>query len=235
MSRHGKNYRNAAEKISNTEKFSVEKALERVKELKYAKFDESIDVAINLGIDPTKGEQIVRGSVVLPHGKGKVIRVLVFAKGEAAEKAKKAGADYVGFEDIVEKIEGGWLDFDVAIAAPDVMSKIGALAKILGPRGLLPNQKTGTVTFDTDKAVQEFKRGKSFFRNDKQGIVHFSIGKSSFSADRLKDNFAALMQAIMAAKPQTSKGKYIRKLHVSSTMGVGVLVDADVYLQRRSE
>lgn len=233
--KHGKNYRNARSKISKTEKLSVEKALEKVKELKYTKFDESVDVAINLGIDPSKGEQIVRGSVVLPHGKGKVIRVLVFAKGEAAEKAKKAGADYVGFEDLVEKIEGGWLEFDAAIAAPDVMGKIGALAKILGPRGLLPNQKTGTVTFETDKVVEEFKKGKSFFRNDKQGIVHFSIGKSSFSADRLKDNFSAFLQSVLAAKPQTSKGKYIQRLHISSTMGVGIAVDVDTYIQRRSE
>lgn len=235
MTKHGKNYRNALLKVSHLELLPIDKALEKVKEAKFAKFDESIDVAVNLGIDPTKGEQIVRGSVVLPHGRGKKIRVLVFAKGDYAEKAKRAGADYVGFEDLIEKIEAGWLDFDCAIATPDVMSKIGALAKILGPRGLLPNQKTGTVTFDVDKAVIEFKKGKSFFRNDKQGIIHFAIGKISFSNEVLKDNFDALMNALVASKPQTSKGKFIKRLSISSTMGIGVHVDSDTYLQRRSE
>jgi len=235
MTKHGKNYRNALTKVSKVELLPIEKALEKVRETKFAKFDESVDVAVNLGIDPTKGEQIVRGSVVLPHSRGKKIRVLVFAKGDYAEKAKRAGADYVGFEDLIEKIESGWLEFDCAIATPDVMSKIGSLAKILGPRGLLPNQKTGTVTFDVDKAVIEFKKGKSFFRNDKQGIVHFAIGKASFSTDVLKDNFDALMHALVASKPQTSKGKFIKKLSISSTMGIGVQVDSDTYLQRRSE
>lgn len=235
MTKRGKQYKNALAKISQNELFSIEKALEKMKETKFTKFDESVDVAVNLGIDATKGEQIVRGSVVLPHGRGKKVRVLVFAKGEYAEKAKRAGADYVGFEDLIEKIESGWTEFDCAIATPDVMSKIGALAKILGPRGLLPNQKTGTVTFDVEKAVAEFKKGKSFFRNDKQGIVHFAIGKVSFSLDVLKDNFDVLMQALIASKPQTSKGKFIKKLSISSTMGVGIQVDSDTYLQRRSE
>jgi large subunit ribosomal protein L1 len=235
MSKHGKKYRAALSKISGIERLPIEKALEKIKEVSFVKFDESVDVAVNLGIDPTKGEQIVRGSVILPHGRGKKVRVLVFAKGDYAEQARQAGADYVGLEDLITKIESGWLEFDSAIATPDVMSKIGTLAKILGPRGLLPNQKTGTVTFDVAKVINEFKRGKSFFRNDKQGIVHISIGRASFSTDKLRDNFEALIQSLVGSKPQTSKGKFIKKLSVSSTMGVGIQVDADAYLQGRSK
>lgn len=231
MSKRGKKYRTAAEGVDKKTGLSAVNALQKVKELSFAKFNESVDVAVNLGIDATKGEQTVRSSVVLPHGRGKKVRVIVFAKGEHAEEAQKAGADEVGFEDLIEKIQGGWLEFDYAVATPDVMGKVGVLAKILGPRGLLPNNKVGTVSFEVGKVVTELKKGRAFFKNDKNGIVHFCIGKVSFSADQLKDNLDAFVKAVVSAKPATSKGKYLKKLSVSSTMGVSLLVDSDELLR----
>jgi large subunit ribosomal protein L1 len=227
MAKHGKKYLSAVAQAPRREAVSAPVALQKLKDLSYVKFDESIDVDINLGIDATRGEQIVRGSVVLPHSKGKESVVVVFAKGEYADAAKRAGADFVGLEDLVEKIKGGWLDFDYAVATPDVMGTIGVLAKILGPRGLLPNKKIGTVTFDVESIVADLKRGRAFFRNDKQGIVHFSLGKVSFSVEKLQDNLAAFVKAVVGVKPSTAKGKYLKKITLSSTMGVGIPINPD--------
>ena len=224
MSKHGKKFKKAQEQLDKLVVHSVSDALAKIKELAYVSFDESVDVDVNLGIDQTKGEQTVRGSVVLPHGSGKRVKVIVFAKGDHAEAAQKAGADVVGGQDLVEKINSGWMDFDFAVATPDMMGLVGKLAKILGPRGLLPNQKLGTVTFDVDKVVAELKGGRAFFKNDKGGLVHFSIGKVSFDAQKLQENLQAFVKALSAAKPATSKGKFIRKMTLSSTMGVGIPV-----------
>lgn len=230
MSKHGKKYIKASKSIDAQALVPVDQALIKVKELAYAKFDESVDVSINLGIDPSKGEQVVRGSVVLPHGRGKVVRILVFAKGDYAEQAKKAGADFVGLEDLIEKITAGWVDFDQAIATPDVMALVGKVAKILGPRGLLPNQKLGTVTFDVVGIVTELKKGRQFFKNDKSGLVHCALGRVSFSPQALKENIAAFLKALAISKPATSKGKFLKKMTISSTMGVGIQVNPDELL-----
>jgi large subunit ribosomal protein L1 len=227
MAKHGKKYTKAAEHIKRSEVVPVNQALQKVKEYAFAKFDESVDVDVRLGIDSSKGEQVVRGSVVLPHGRGKVVKVLVFAKGDKAEEATQAGADYVGAEDLIEKINGGWMDFNYAVATPDMMTVVGKVAKILGPRGLLPNKKLGTVTTDIERTVTDLKKGQSFFRNDKAGIVHFTIGKVSFDLEKLKDNLAAFLKALHAAKPPSAKGKYLKKVSISSTMGVGIPVSAD--------
>ncbi len=213
------------EKIDLTKEYSLEDAVSLVKESSYAKFDESIDLAVNLGIDPRKSDQMVRGAVVLPHGIGKKIRVLVFAKGEKEKEAIDAGADYVGSEDLVEKISKGWLDFDKAVATPDIMGLVGKLGKILGPRGLMPNPKLGTVSFDIAKAVKEIKAGKVEYRAEKAGIVHVPIGKVSFDSKKLRENVKAIIESIVKAKPATSKGKYLKKLSISSTTGPGISVD----------
>jgi large subunit ribosomal protein L1 len=223
----GKKYRKAAEGHQKGLVFSLDDAIKRVKEKKYSKFDESVDVAVNIGIDPSKGDQVVRGSVTLPHGTGKKVRVVVFAKGEYVDKAVKAGADYVGMEDLIDKIEKGWMDFEYAVATPDVMGAIGKLAKQLGPRGLLPNKKVGTVTFDVDFIVKELKSGRAFFKNDKNAIVHFSLGKVSFDADKLKDNVRSFLKALASSKPAASKGKFIKKVTLSSTMGLGNCINAE--------
>jgi large subunit ribosomal protein L1 len=213
------------EKIDLTKEYSLEDAVSLVKESSYARFDESIDLAVNLGIDPRKSDQLVRGTVILPHGIGKKIRVLVFAKGEKEKEAIDAGADYVGSEDLVEKISKGWLDFDKAVATPDIMGLVGKLGKILGPRGLMPNPKLGTVTFDIAKAVKEIKAGKVEYKAEKAGIVHVPIGKVSFDSKKLRENAKAIIDSIVKAKPATSKGKYLKKLSISSTMGPGISVD----------
>lgn len=220
--KHGKKYRKAVEGVQKTNPLALDEALSLVKEKAYAKFDESVDVDINVGIDPSKGDQVVRGSVVLPHGTGKKTRVVVFAKGEYADKALSAGADYVGLEDLIDKINGGWLDFEYAVATPDVMGAVGVLAKLLGPRGLLPNKKVGTVTFDVESIVKELKSGRVFFKNDKSALVHFSLGKVSFDKEKLADNVRAFVRALVSAKPASSKGKFVKKITLSSTMGVGV-------------
>ena len=227
MAMHGKKYRSAKEKISPDKNQSLAESLAKVKELAYAKFDESVDVHVNLGIDASKGEQVVRGSVLLPHGTGKKVRIIVFAKGDYAEQASKAGADVVGTDDLVDKVAGGWLDFDFAVATPDLMGMVGKLAKILGPKGLLPNKKVGTVTFDVAEIVHDLKKGRVFFKNDKNGIVHFSFGKRSFEVPQLQDNLQSFVRALISAKPSTSKGKYIKKITVTSTMGVGIPVVAE--------
>jgi len=230
MSKRGKKYTQAVQKVEK-EFFSAQEALDKMKELSFAKFDESADVHINLGIDPTKGDQTVRGSVMLPHGRGKEVKVIAFAKGDHADAAKAAGADYVGDQDLVDKIAKGWMDFDYAVATPDLMGMVGKLAKILGPRGLLPNKKTGTVTFDVADVVKELKQGRAFFKNDKSGLVHFSFGKVSFGKDKLMENLTSFTKALMAAKPASSKGKFLKKMVITSTMGVGIPVNPDEFLR----
>jgi len=230
MANHGKKYRGAIEGVQADAVWSVSDALGKIKERTFAKFDESVDVDVNLGIDASKGDQTVRGSVVLPHGRGRKVRVIVFAKGDHAQEAEKAGADFVGTDDLIEKIKGGWLEFDYAVATPDMMGLVGGLAKILGPRGLLPNKKVGTVTFDVGAVVDELKKGKAFFRNDKAGIVHFSFGKVSFDSEKLQQNLAALIKALLSAKPPSSKGKFLKKMSISSTMGPGFSINPDELL-----
>lgn len=221
----GKKITSVKEKIDMDKQYLLEEAIKLVKESSYTKFDEAVDLAVNLGVDPRKSDQMVRGTVVLPHGIGKKVRVLVFAKGEKEKEAQEAGADYVGAEDLVEKITKGWLDFDKSVATPDVMGLVGKLGKILGPRGLMPNPKLGTVTFDVAKTVKEIKAGKVEYKAEKAGIVHVPIGKVSFDADKLFENAKTIINSIIKAKPATSKGKYLKKLSISSTMGPGIAVD----------
>ena len=205
---------------------SLEEAVALAKANAKAKFDETMEMAVRLGVDPRKADQMVRGTVVFPHGVGKAVRILVFAKGEKEKEAREAGADYVGLEEFVEKINGGWLEFDRAIATPDVMGQVGKLGKILGPRGLMPNPKTGTVTFDIARAVREFKAGKIEYRVEKAGIIHAPFGKASFTTEQLAENARSLLEAIARAKPPTSKGKYLKGITISSTMGAGIPVDS---------
>jgi len=221
----GKKIVTATEKIEKGKEYSLEEAVKKVKELVYVKFDETVDLALNLGVDPKKSEQMVRGTVVLPYGTGKSVRVLVFAKGEKEKEARDAGADFAGAEDMVEKIKKGWLEFDKVVATPDVMGVVGKLGKILGPRGLMPNPKLGTVTFEVAKAVKEIKAGKVEYRAEKAGVVHIPIGKVSFDPKKLVDNARVIIESVIKAKPATSKGKYLKKIHISSTMGPSVRVD----------
>lgn len=230
MSNHGKKYRKAREQVQPGQVVPVKDAISKMKSLAYAEFDESVDAHVNLGIDASKGEQVVRGSLILPYAKGSAARVLVFAKGDAAEKAKKAGADFIGADDLVEKINGGWMDFDYAVATPDMMTAVGKVAKVLGPRGLLPNKKLGTVTADVAAVVSDLKKGRVFFKNDKSGIVHFSFGKVSFAPEQLQENLAAFIKALASAKPASSKGKFLKKLTIASTMGIGIQLNPDELL-----
>jgi large subunit ribosomal protein L1 len=225
MARVGKRYVEAAKPIDRAKWYDPEEAIRLVKAGARAKFDETIEAAFRLGVDPKHADQIVRGTVVLPHGSGRSVRVLVFAKGEKAKEAENAGAEFVGAEDLVEKIQGGWTEFDVAVATPDMMGQVGRLGRILGPRGLMPNPKAGTVTSDIARAVKEIKAGKIEFRVDKFGIIHAPIGKASFAEQALVENFAALADAILKAKPAAAKGTYIKTVALSSTMGPSVLVD----------
>ena len=221
-----KRYDTAAGKIAQDRQYSLDEAIGVLKAMPAAKFDESVDLSFRLGVDPKHADQMVRGTVVLPHGIGKTVRVAVFAKGEKDREAREAGADTVGAEDLVERVQGGWMDFDTAIATPDLMGQVGRLGKVLGPRGLMPNPKLGTVTFDVSRAVREAKAGKIEFRVDKAGNVHTPVGKRSFSEANLRDNAMALIEAIVRAKPAAAKGTYLRSLTVSSTMSPGVPVDA---------
>lgn len=223
----GKKFVAASKKVDSTKKYSFVDGVKLAVETAPAKFDESIDVAVRLGIDPKQSDQQVRGAIALPHGLGKNVRVVVFAKGPKENEAKAAGADYVGAEDLVEKINGGWLDFDKCIASPDMMATVSKVAKVLGPRGLMPNPKVGTVTMNVGEAVTAEKKGKLDFRVDKAGIVHVSIGRKSMGAAKLKDNFDAFIAAIVKAKPATSKGIYLKSLTVASTMGPGVKLDVN--------
>lgn len=228
MARHGKTYSDTAATIDRTSPVTPVEALERVKEKAFAKFDETVEVAIRLGVDPRHAEQIVRGTVILPAGTGRTMRILVLAQGDKAREAEEAGADFVGTE-YVEKIEGGWLDFDVAIATPDLMRDVAKLGRILGPRGLMPTPKAGTVTADVGRAVSEAKAGRIEFRVDKFGNLHAPIGKVSFELPKLEANFEALLDAVKRARPSAAKGSYIRSVTVSSTMGPGVPVDPSIY------
>lgn len=223
--KRGKRYKEAMAKVSHEQLHEPPEAVKLVKEAANAKFNETVEVAVRLGIDVKHADQMVRGTVVLPAGTGKDVRVLVFAKGEKAREAESAGADYVGAEDLAAKIQEGWLDFDVAVATPDMMAVVGKLGRILGPRGLMPNPKAGTVTFDLRSAIEQIKAGKIEFRADKAGIVHAPIGKVSFEEDKLLQNFQSLMEALVKAKPAAAKGQYLRSVVLSSTMGPGIRVN----------
>lgn len=225
MSKTAKKLSAASEKVDRSKVYPVDAAIDVVKQASYVKFDETVDVAVRLGVDPRHADQMVRGAVVLPNGLGKDVRVLVFAKGEKEKEALEAGADYVGAEDLVAKIQEGWFEFDTAIATPDMMGVVGKIGKLLGPRGLMPNPKVGTVTFEVARAVKESKAGKVEFRVEKAGIVHAPLGKVSFGAELLKGNLLALVEALVKAKPSAAKGVYIKKISLSSTMGPGINLD----------
>ena len=227
MAKKGKKFIEAKKLVDSTTLYSVEEAVELVKKTNVAKFDATVDVAFRLGVDPRKADQQIRGAMVLPHGTGKTKRVLVFAKGEKATEAQAAGADFVGAEDLVQKIQKeNWFEFDVVVATPDMMGVVGRLGRVLGPKGLMPNPKSGTVTFDVTKAVEEIKAGKVEYRLDKNNIVHVPVGKVSFGGEKLAENFATLMSAIVKAKPASAKGTYLRSITVASTMGPGVKINA---------
>ncbi len=228
MRTHGKNFRAAATKVNRENPYQPQQAIELVKSASFAKFDETVDVAVNLGVDPRHADQVVRGTVVLPHGTGKPVRVLVITQGDRIREAEAAGADFVGIE-YIQRIRDGWLDCDVIVATPDVMGQLGTLGRVLGPRGLMPNPKAGTVTMDVGRAVREIKAGKIEFRVDKTGNVHAPVGKLSFSPDQLSANVQAFMDTIVRAKPAAAKGTYIRSATLSSTMGPGVRLDTAVY------
>ncbi|MFH1757106.1 MAG: 50S ribosomal protein L1 [Pseudomonadota bacterium] len=225
MGKRSKTYLEERKKIDRTTKYDLDSGVKILKESTRAKFDESVDMAIRLGVNPKHADQMVRGTVPLPHGVGKTVKVLVFAKGEKEKEAQEAGADFVGADDLVEKITSGWTDFDKAIATPDMMGMVGKLGKILGPRGLMPNPKVGTVTFDVGRAVKELKAGRVEFKVDKTGIVHTTVGKVSFEEGKLKENVLALMDVIIRAKPASSKGTYLKSIAISTTMGPGIKLD----------
>jgi len=225
MATHGKRYREAHKAIEVGKLYDPEAAAMLLTQWPRLKFDETVEVHIRLGIDPKQADQQVRGTVALPHGTGKSVRVLVFAKGDKVKEAQEAGADYAGLEEFTEKVQGGWFEFDTAVATPDVMNVVGRLGRVLGPRGLMPNPKAGTVTFDIGRAVREIKSGKIEYRVDRAGIIHAAIGKTSFSAEALAGNFAALVNAVVRAKPASAKGQYLRSVTLTTTMGPGIPVD----------
>jgi len=225
MSGMGKSYRKVFEKVDRNQRYPLEDSLKLVKETARAKFDETVDMAIRLGVDPRQADQNIRGTVALPHGMGKTVRVLAFAKGEKEREAQEAGADFVGSDDLIKKISEGWLDFDKAVATPDMMAAVGRIGKVLGPRGLMPNPKTGTVSLDIGKAVREIKAGKLEFRVDKAGIVHVPVGRASFSAEQLIDNARMVLLTVLRAKPASAKGNYVKGVTVATTMGPGIKID----------
>jgi large subunit ribosomal protein L1 len=227
MARHGRKYRAAAEKVEERP-YQLDEAFGLLKQISFAKFNETVELSMLLGVDPKHADQMVRGTTVLPHGTGQTKRVLVIANGDKQREATEAGADFVGGDEMVEKIQGGWVDYDAVIATPDMMRSVGKLGKVLGPRGLMPNPKTGTVTFDVAKALQEIKAGKVEFRVDKTSIIHVPVGKISFSADQLRDNAASVINAVRKAKPPAAKGKYVRTIYISSTMSPSILLDPTV-------
>jgi large subunit ribosomal protein L1 len=225
MSGKGKNYRAALNKVDRNQRYLLEDSLRLAKETAHAKFDETVEMAIRLGVDPRQADQNIRGTVTLPHGMGKSVRVLAFAKGDKEKEAQDAGADFVGSDELIKKISDGWLDFDKAVATPDMMGAVGRIGKILGPRGLMPNPKTGTVAMDIGKAVKEIKAGKLEFRVDKAGIIHVPVGKASFGPEQLIDNAKAVLGSIIRAKPASAKGNYIKGVTVATTMGPGIKID----------
>jgi large subunit ribosomal protein L1 len=227
LARHGRKYRAAAEKVEERP-YQLDEAFGLLKQISFAKFNETVELSMLLGVDPKHADQMVRGTTVLPHGTGQTKRVLVIANGDKQREATEAGADFVGGDEMVEKIQGGWVDYDAVIATPDMMRSVGKLGKVLGPRGLMPNPKTGTVTFDVAKALQEIKAGKVEFRVDKTSIIHVPVGKISFSADQLRDNAATVINAVRKAKPPAAKGKYVRTIYISSTMSPSILLDPAV-------
>src|SRR5881409_28624 len=229
MKKHGKKYRAAAEKVEEGRKYSLDEAVKMLKEIAFAKFDETVELTMWLGVDPRKADQLVRGTLVLPHGLGRSKTVLVIAQGDKIKEAEEAGADLVGGQDMVDKIKGGWLEFDAVIATPDMMRLVGGLGKVLGPRGLMPNPKTGTVTFDVKTAVKETKAGKVEYRVDKTGVIHIAVGKVSFDAEKITENARALIEAVVKAKPSTAKGKYMKKVNLASTMSPGILLDETAF------
>ncbi len=231
MAKQGKKYVAALEKVETGKKYTLDEGIAKVKEIAFAKFDETVELTMWLGVDPRKADQLVRGTIVLPNGLGgKDKVVVVVAQGDKIKEAQDAGADFVGGDDIVAKIKGGWLDFDALIATPDMMGKIGALGKVLGPRGLMPNPKTGTVTMDVKTAIQETKAGKVEYRVDKTGVIHSPVGKVSFDSDKLEENLRVLIKAVMKAKPTTAKGRYLKKINLAATMSPGVLLDELAYV-----
>ena len=231
MRRHSKRFRSLIEKLEHQQLHPLTEAVGLVKQNATAKFDESVDIAIKLGIDPKKTDQLVSGTVSLPNGTGKQVRVLVFAKGEKVDEAKAAGADFAGFEDLVEKVQGGWFDFDVAVATPDTMSAVGRLGKVLGPRGLMPSPKTQTVTFDVTPTVKSLKAGRIKYRTDKTGNIHALVGKASFEPDKITENVRSFVAEVVRAKPATAKGQFVHNIVLSSTMGPGVRVDVREFLE----
>ncbi|MCO6511135.1 MAG: 50S ribosomal protein L1 [Aridibacter famidurans] len=225
MPKRGKKYREALEKIERDKKYSLEEGVSTLKEIAFAGFDETVELTMWLGVDPRKADQLVRGTIVLPNGLGKTKSVAVIAVGDKAKEAEDAGADFVGGDDLVEKINGGWLEFDTLITTPDMMGKVGPLGRVLGPRGLMPNPKTGTVTMDVERAIKETKAGKVEYRVDKTGVVHSPVGKVSFDESKLLENTRALLDAVIKAKPATSKGRYVKKVCLAATMSPGILID----------
>jgi large subunit ribosomal protein L1 len=221
----GKKYKEAAALVDRAKRYSLAEAIGLAKKTAKVKFDETVDLAVNLGVDPKQADQMVRGTVVLPHGTGKKVRILVFAKGEKEKEARDAGADHVGAEDLADKIQKGWTEFDTVVATPDIMALVGKLGKVLGPRGLMPNPKTGTVTFDVGKAIKDIRAGKVEYRVDKAGIVHVSVGKASFEESKLLENAKSVLESILKAKPSSSKGKYLKAAAMSTTMGPGIKMD----------
>jgi len=228
--KHSKRYTGYRENVERTKAYSLQEAISIIKEQSHCKFDETVEVAARLGVNPKHADQMVRGTVALPHGTGRVVRVLVFAQGEKEEEAKAAGADFIGAQDLVEKIQGGWLDFDVAVATPDMMKVVGRLGKILGSRGLMPNPKSGTVTMDVERTVKELKAGRVEYRVDRQANIAIPIGKVSFTEDSLAENFRTFVDALLKAKPPTAKGTYMKGLSICSTMGVGIKLDHQAIL-----